>query len=290
MFVQRKIDLTFKLGTGSFGEDGADEVTITGLRVQASISQSGARMGEAQLRIYGLTPSLMNQLSALNQAFTVIRNNTITINAGDDVNGMSMVFQGLISMAQIDLSESPASALNILAYTSMQYALKKAPASSYKGTVRVSDILRDMATKMGIAFEDTWGIDTTLSSPYFDNTLYVQARDAVEHAGIEWNACEGNTLAIWPKGKSRKKDAEVISSKTGMVGYPGYDNQYGGITVTTEFNPRLIIGGPVKVESELMVANGNWYTYDISHDLESETPGGQWFTRFRGAPLYAATQ
>lgn len=290
MFVKRKIDLTFKLGTGSFGEDGADEVTISGLRVQASISQSGARMGEAQLRIYGLTPSLMNQLSALNQAFTVIRNNTITIKAGDDTNGMSMVFQGLISMAQIDMSEAPASALNVLAYTSMLYAIKTAPASSYKGTVRVADILRDMANKMGIAFEDTWGIDTTLNSPHFDKTLYIQARTAVEHAGIEWNACEGNTLAIWPKGKSRKKDAETISSKTGMVGYPGYDNQYGGITVTTEFNPRLVIGGPVKVESELLVANGNWYAYDINHDLESETPGGQWFTRFRGAPIYAATK
>ena len=289
MLVKRKINVKFSLGTGSFGEDGSTEVTISGLRVQAYIAQSGgASMGEAQLRIYGLTPSQMNQLSALNQAFTVIRNNTVTITAGDDVNGMAVVFQGLISMAQIDMNEAPASALNILAYTAMLHALKPAPASSYKGKVDAVTILQDLATYMGLGqVENTWGLSVMLSTPNYPGTAFDQAKAVVEHADIMWNGCDGNVLAIWPKGKARKKQAELISPETGMVGYPGYDNQYGGIAIKTLFNPRLIIGGPVTVKSSLPVANGNWYAFDINHELESETPGGQWFSMFRGAPVYA---
>ena len=94
-FIRRKIDLTFQLGTGSFGLMGYNVVTLSGLRVQCSILKTnGPSLGEAHLRVYGLTPSLLNELSALNQADMAARQNRIIVKAGDEKMGMATVFEG----------------------------------------------------------------------------------------------------------------------------------------------------------------------------------------------------
>jgi hypothetical protein len=43
------------------------------------------------------------------------------------------------------------------------------------------------------------------------------------------------------------------------------------------FNPSLKgPGQPIRVESQLQAANGNWCISTIDYDLASETPGGPW--------------
>jgi hypothetical protein len=70
-----------------------------------------------------------------------------------------------------------------------------------------------------------------------------------------------------------------------MVGDPNYSNSVYGIEFTTLFNPLLRPGGKVQVESGLEVANGTWQIFNLQHQLDSEDPGGQWFTRFSGSSL-----
>ena len=95
-FTQKAIDVTITLGTGSFGTSGSNTVKLSGLRVVCTIEKAGMpSFDRAEIRIYGMPQDLMNQLTVLNVPTLMARpNNTILIQAGDTVNGMSTVFNG----------------------------------------------------------------------------------------------------------------------------------------------------------------------------------------------------
>lgn len=284
--LTRKIDVEFQLGVGDFGDSGFDTVKVSGLRVQANIvNTDGAAMGNAQLRIFGLPPSLLNQLAGLNQAAQAIRNNTIIVTAGDDVSGMPVVFRGTISLAQLDLTNAPDSSLTVCAFAGLFDALQTAKPSSYPGSADAAIIMSDLAVKMGLGFEGPNGVSVILSTPYFSGTLRDQAESCARAANIGWTI-EGQTLAIWPRDGSRGGAIPLISPETGLVGFPAYSSgTFQGLAVTTIFNSLLRVGKPVQIESSLKVANGTWHVFDIAHALESETPSGKWFTQFNASPF-----
>jgi hypothetical protein len=51
-----------------------------------------------------------------------------------------------------------------------------------------------------------------------------------------------------------------------------------GLTLSTIFNPAIIPGGKIQVQSSIPAACGTWVVYAMSHTLESKTPDGQWRT------------
>lgn len=286
-FIKRKIDLTFQLGTGTFGESGANTVTCSGLRVHAHITGCfGPGNAAAQVNVYGLSPSLLNQLSALNQGSMAVRKNTLIIAAGDDVSGMATVFQGQIMLSQIMLNTAPDTTLSIMAQTGAFAAVQRVAPTSYPGTADAAVIMQTLAYEAGLGFENN-GVSVILPTPYFPGSPLEKIRRCATAAGIEYliDAAK-NVLAIFPVGGSRNGLVPVISPATGMIGYPSYaSGNYGGLSITTLFNPLLRPGGVVAVESSLQVANGQWGVYDIEHELSSEDPSGPWFTRFTGSIL-----
>lgn len=283
-FTKRKIDLIFRLGTGKFGEEGYDEVKLSGHRVNCSITKtSGPLLGEARLMIYGLTKSLMNQLTALNPAMMLKRKNTLVILAGDDVNGMAIVFEGQISLGKIDLNRAPDAPLVMLAIAGYWEGIKPVAPNSYPGSVDAAVVMSNLAAQMGYAFENN-GVSVILSTPYFAGALKDQAVSCARAAHINW-IIDDSTLVIWPKNGSRSGASALITKDTGMVGYPSYGSGDYGIEVKTLFNPSLRIGKTVLIYSkEIDVANGEWVTFNITHNLESETPDGEWFTYFTTGP------
>ena len=283
----RKIDVTFRLGTGQFGEGAYNTVTVSGLRVQCNVADAnGPQMGLAQVRIYGITPSIMKTVSALNEAVQASRKNILIVSAGDDLSGMATIFGGQIRLCQIDLSAPPYAALNVMAFGGGFEALKTTVPSSYPGTAKAEVILQDLATRMKYKLEKTLGTTATLATPYLSGTLRDQVQQCADAAGFDWNIFN-DTLAIWPRGKARNgTSVPLISKETGLVGYPSYSSgTFQGLALTTVFNPTLRIGQQIKVQSSLDVANGAWLVYDLNHSLESETPEGQWFSRFNAIGL-----
>jgi hypothetical protein len=290
-FVKRKVDLHFRLGTGTFGDTGFDIVKLSGLRVQTNIVIAGGpSQSQAQLRIYGLTPSQLNDLSALNQYEMTLRNNSVTVVAGDDVAGMGMVFQGQIAIGQIDMLGAPDSTLVVVAYAGMLDAIRPVDPTSYPGAVPTSIIMKNLAKKMGYAFEDnlTAKTDVVFSHPYLPGTARDQVQRIADGANINWIIDKG-TLAIWPRDGRRAGNVPLISAETGMIGYPSYSSMM-GIQVKTIFNPFLNCGETVKVKSNLAFANGLWNTWSITHELDSEIPDGNWFTNFSGTKYDVAKQ
>jgi hypothetical protein len=291
-FARRKIDVSFLLQRtiplgdvgSSIGEptfvEGGNRLTLSGHRTSVTIKKAGGMaMCQMQLRIYGLTLSIMNQLSTLGRVPMAQRRTYVSVSAGDDTNGMGVVFQGSVQAAWADFKGSPEVAFYVVAASGMDAELAVAPPSSYRGSASVAVIMSSLAAQMGIAFENN-GVDTVLANPYFPGTLRAQVRACAAAAGIE-QVIDNDTLIIWPSGGHRGGSVPLISADTGMVGYPAFTSN--GISFVTVFNPSINFGALVEVKSLLPQANGRWRVFNLVHDLEAETPGGAWFTSLEGA-------
>lgn len=285
-FTKKKIDLTFKLGTGAFGESGYDTVKVSNLRVQANIANpGGVSMGSASVRVYGLTSSLMNQLVSVSRNIDgqiTMRFNEMQIDAGDEVSGMSHVFAGQMAVSLIDMSNAPDVALDITAHAGLLEAVKTISPRSYSGSADAAIIMASLAEENGYAFENN-GVSVILSTPYFWGSPREQMKSCARAGNFNWTI-ETGTLAIWPKGGSRGGAVPLVSTDNGMVGYPVFSS-VGGVSVRTLFNPLLQVGRKCRVESSLIHATGTYSMFNVSHEIESETPNGKWFTTFEGVPV-----
>lgn len=286
-YVRRALQVTIGLGLGTDGEVGAAKhVLPPGLRIRAEITaDTGNSMGSALVRIFGLTLDLMNQASTMGLGPPVsARNNTLTVAAGDVGAPFSQVFAGTLQDAFQDFGGSPETCLTCQGYAGLIEKLRPAPPSSYKGGVDVAVILKDLAQKTGRVFSNN-GVSAILNNQYLEGTLLDQINLACT-AGHVQSDLTNNQLAIWPMGQDRGGAVTLISPATGMQGYPmvGGSNY---LRITTLFNPALVLGSRVQIESQLTRARGLWTIYLVTHALESETPGGAWFTSFECRPIGA---
>lgn len=275
-FIRRKLDIVFTLARGQFGESGTDTVTLSGLRCSAAIvKQGGDTQGELDLLIFGMTPSLMQQLSQLAQTPDGSRGDQVTVLAGDDAAGMAIAYRGAIRDAWVDYDDAPQIAFHVVGMAALPEALKPVPPSSYRGTADVVTIMSNIATLMGRQFENGGVSGITLNNPYFPGTAYEQFERCRAAARIEGTLDDG-TLAIWPRGGSRGGAVPLISPATGMVGYPKRTQI--GVNLTSLYNPSVVIGGDVQVNTSNVPCRGTWHILTVAHTLEAEVPGGQWFT------------
>lgn len=280
---RKRIDVTISLGTGQFGDTGANTVTITGARVFADIQEYGGdSQPQAQVRIFGQPLDRINQLTAVGPVNAAIRSrNGLIVAAGDDFS-MQTLFTGTIDQAWGEFQSMPEVPLNVTAIAGLSAALQPVGALSYPGSADVATIMQTLADTMGLAFENN-GVNVQLSNPYFPGTAVAQVRACARAADIRYSIGR-DVLAIWPKDGVRAGDEVLISPETGMIGYPSFTSN--GIFVTTLMNPLVRMGGSIRVQSSLQVACGKWKVTGVFHALQSEAPGGQWFTQILGVPYY----
>ena len=274
-FLKRRIDVTIKLASGTFGDAG-DTVTLVGHKVGAYISMAGGdAQGALQCQIYGLPLDMLNRLTSIGPLLAVNGANSILIAAGTD-GAMSTVYQGVINQSWAEMSSQPDVALNIQATSAADIAVKPANASSFKGAADAALIMGGLATMSQLKFENN-GVTTTVTNAYLTGTALDQIKSLARAAHINWDI-HNNTLAIWPIDGNREGIIPVLSPSTGMVGYPAFSSH--GLIVTCIYNNDIKLGGKVKVESSLVVATGFWTVITVAHSLESENTGGngQWFT------------
>ena len=298
---QRAITAVITLGQGTFGQSGASTVILDGLKAEVTIQKASSPSFDlAEIRLYGVQPSIMNQVSTLGVPFPQVRtNNTVQVQAGDLVSGMGIVYQGYLSNAYQNYDGMPETMLELIGLGARLQALVPASPTSYPGPADVATIMSGLADQMGLAFENSGvQVQVQLSSPYFAGTLLQQAKKCAEAANIELTIDTGEdppTLAIWPKTGTRGGLIPLISAASGMIGYPAFSSN--GMRFTTLFNPNIRIGGLIQMQSSLGTAllysnpakptpetivaggpNGIWYVRSVTHELSSWVPDGPWFT------------
>ncbi len=298
-FLQRTLTVVFTLGDEqnprNFKNTNSNTVTLSGLRVSAKILKAGfPQLGNAQIVIYGMTKSLMDQLSTLGVVVQLVPGlrNTVTVFAGDVASNPpgTVVFRGNIYAAWGDFSAEPEVPFYVEAQTAWAAANIPYPPSSFKGSSDIVTILGNLANAAGFNLENSGVSGIKLSNAYLYGSPLDQIRKVKKAISgqVEMFIDDdhpGGTLAIWPKNGTRNGMVPLISSSTGLVAYPNYNAN--GITLKTIFNPAIAFGKQIQVQSSLgdgkpnTAANGLWRVYGLNHDLESQVPNGQWFSEIQ---------
>lgn len=279
-YQKRAITVTFQLGKGSFGDSGFDQLTLSGLRVEAELdgvgmSSVGLGATQAIVRIYGMTLDHINKLTYAGLQYAD-RNDLMAIQAGDAASGMHLVFNGHIISAFPDFSQMPDVGFVVSALTSFGVNMKTVPATSFPGAVNASDIFSKLASNAGFAFENN-GVIAKLTNTYLPGTTGQQIASVARAANV-YAYLDGvkKTLAVWPKSGHRAGDILLFSAETGMIEYPSFSGNNVNIIVRALFNPALEFGQQIRVKSALTAANGLWDVIYLKHILTSELPGGPW--------------
>lgn len=275
--VKRKITIQFTLGEGQFGEDGSDTVTIEGLRASVQIQKSGGQSySYAHARLWGVPIDVINRLTVQNKlSYQEQRFNKMTVLAGDDEGGQSVCFSGTISEAWADFNDMPDVNFMVTAQTGLFESAKSVPPITQSGQVDVVTLISGIASQMTRQLQNN-GVTAKLVNPYYSGSLLDQLSAITRDANINCDMDDA-VIAIWPAGSSRNEQVPVISRDTGMVGYPMFTQN--SVALSMLFNPGLSFGQRIKIESALTPANGMWDIVALTHNIESEMPGGEWFTR-----------
>lgn len=279
-FSSKQIAVTFQLGQGNFGANGQfNTVEIDGARCQVQVERANLPlMASATIKVYGMTPNIMNTLSTLGgNPLLSGRLNQVTVSAGDAATGMTQVFKGLIQNGWQSFDEGPDSCYICQAASASLDLLKSSAPSSYPGTTDVGVILAGMCARMTppLTLQNS-GVSVKLTNPYFGGTLIDQIRSCCTSANINGEIHNGY-LYIWPRNSTRPVAPYSVSPTTDLVGYPNF-NGAEIIGLRTLFSPTIEFGAEINLQSSLKAASGIYYVSQMTHNLESLTPGGAWFT------------
>jgi hypothetical protein len=274
----KKLRFIITLGTGKFGSSNNNRITLDGYRCTANIDKAGGMMmGTLKAKINGVSQQDMNNITTLQWKPQQRILNTVEVIA---IEGLTetFVFSGNIVNAWGDYQGMPDVFLNIQAQSAFFNGIQSAKPTSLKGGVNVAVIMKKLADQMELTFENN-GVSTVIVDPYSSGSLKDQA---LYYA----NACnfdlyiDDKTMAITTRNMPRKGAIPIISAESGMVGYPTFDGI--GVNFQTLFNPAITFGGSIDIKTDIKQAAGKWVVTSMSHNLESEKPGGAWFSTIRG--------
>lgn len=307
-WTEKAIDITIRLGTGTFGQTGKNTVKLSNLRMIVSVLKAGyPSMDTATARVYGVTQSVMNSVSTLGIPLTMYRaGNAMLIEAGDKGGAMFTVFNGYLGQAYQNFDDAPETCLELVGWAGQAEAITPTEAVSYSGSVDVATIMSNIAKKQGWNFENN-GVKIQVSNPYLWGTAIQQVHDLARTANIEAYLDSGKSpivLAIWPRYQTRGGTKPLISPQSGLIGYPKF--QSSGMSFRCLFNPNIQFGSQIIMQSSTGSTartvtpgdvsqanasgtnlppttntggpNGEWYVISpLSYDLSAQMPGGPWF-------------
>lgn len=275
---KKQLRFVVTLGTGKFGSSNNDTIVLQGFRATADIDKAGGMMmGTLRAKIYGVKQADMNSVTTLQWKTGTLIPNTVEVYAIDGP-AETLVFAGNIVNAWADYQSMPDVFLHIQAQSAFFNALKAIPPRSFKGGVDVASVMAQIARDLGYTFENN-GVTARLVDVYLPNTGMEQAKDLARAAGCDLYL-DDKILAITPPNVPRRVIIPLISPASGLVGYPTFDGV--GVNFQTLFNPAITFGGSIKLETDVQQAAGEWVVTSVGHRLESEKPGGAWFSNVRG--------
>lgn len=279
-FVTRSITVAITLGTGDFGGGNGNTVTLEGYQVHANITKGGAPSWDAaEIRVWGVSETLMNQLTRLGKPLAYPRNNIVTVTAGDSESGMSQVFSGVILTAYGDFDAPPDVNLFISAFSNAVTAAKPTAPLSFPGAASVAVMASQIAAQMNLGFVND-GVNVTLTDQYLPGSS-IQQLNRLAAAGnfnyITNGGSAGQSLEIWPKGTSRGQMGPEIGPDSGLVNYPKYSDA--GVMVQAIYAPGMGLGTAFTLKSSLESAAGTWFVLNLNYELECLNPRGDnpWF-------------
>lgn len=275
---QKELKFVITLGTGKFGSSNNNQITLEGLRASAFVDKAGGMMmGTLRARVYGVLQQDMNSITTLQWKTGLLIQNTVQVYAIDG-GTETLVFAGNIINAWGNYDAMPDVFLEIQAQSAYFAGLQSAAPISIKGGIDVAVVMARIAAGMGLSFENN-NVSVILTDVYVANTLKEQALELSRMCNFSLYI-DDTVLAITNRYAPRAGLIPVISAQTGLRGYPTFDGV--GVNFQTYYNSAVAFGGSIKLVTDILQAAGTWIVTSVGHNLESQKPGGAWFSRIRG--------
>jgi hypothetical protein len=263
-YARRIIRLTFVIGkTG-------EQFSVTGLRCFVQLGRTNMPSPDRLLlRVYGLTLNHVNALTKAGTAYRIQEKNSVVVEAGDEISGLTKIFQGDIWESYPEFNEPPDSAFVVMAQNAIILQLKPVPPVSFNGPTPVTTALTRIIQPAGLTLEAN-GVNTVLAYPYFPGTTWSQMNRAITAADVYgYHDSIASKFAVWPKDGSRQGGAILIAPETGMIGYPEF--MQARVRARTLFSPTLQGLGPgiqIQIKSQLAAANGKFTAYQVDYSFD----------------------
>jgi hypothetical protein len=284
---KKVIRATITLVGDTFDETGSNVLIYEGLRTSVVMRfGGGAIMPSAEITAYGLSLSAMHKLMRIRWQDLNSMLNRIRIEAGEQGQPLTHVFEGNITFAYIDTSNAPEIALRISSMAGILEAYRPASQLAFPGETPVVRAIADICERMGYIFENNGVPESlTMQNVTMGDTDMNKIRKLCRDYQIDLYV-EHGLIAIAPQGAPRALRIPVLTPKTGLLGYPVPTIQ--GVDVRCLWDPMVRFGGIIRIADSLMeTTNGDWRAFGVTTTLESELPGGAWFmdiqATFRGA-------
>ena len=274
----KKLKFIITLGNSKFSDGTSNQITLENLRASVDIDKAGGMaMGQLSAKIWGVSQSAMNSVTTLQWKPGNWIVNKIEVFAIDGEQE-TLIFSGNIVNSWGDYQSMPDVFLNIQAQSAYQAQIQSVKPLSVTSGVNVAVLMGNIAKEMGLSFENN-NVSVIMPELYLSNSLTERAKDLAAMANFDLYI-DDVVLAITNRYAPRDGLIPLISPYSGLVGYPNFDGV--GVTFRCLFNPGIIFGGLIKLDTSIPTANGDWIVTSISHQLESEKPSGAWFSTIRG--------
>ncbi len=256
-------------------------ITLQGLKATAYIDNAGAfNLGTLKAQIYGVSQQDMNALTSTQWSFLAGQlPNNVQVWAIDGTQE-TLVFNGVYLNGWGVYTGMPSVYMYIEGMVGYAQELIAAVPTSLSADTNVGSLMSNLAGKMGLQFENNLTTSIAVKKgTYLGNTFMEQAKRLMQMFNL-WMYVDPSTnpatLVICNNGTPRSNVAPVVSPQTGLSGYPLFNAT--GILFETYFNPSILFGGPVNVQSSVPKANGTFIVTSMAHELSSVTSGGPWKT------------
>ena len=270
-FTQKMLEARITLAEGGFdpGTGQSANTKVVRLGMDAEITKPGGKeKPKCTLRIYNLPLDDMQVLTTLAFDPLAVKKNRLVLMAGD-ADGMTQAFAGDITSAVPRFAADASSVFEVEAVTGYVASVTPVAPLTAEGAQNVSTLLRGLAGQMGFTYIDR-GVSVTVRNVALVGGPMEQARQLADAARIDLILDDGEMIAA-PRGELRRDDAEgstpVLRDRTGLIGFPGFDAK--GIVGKCLYEPRLVLGGPVRIESMVPKASGLWRVSSVSHRLQA---------------------
>lgn len=272
----KTIKTTIILGEGQFA-DGDNTKIIEGLATTVDVQKNGQPdKHTAHVSIANIKLEDMEQMTFL--AFRPLqkRKNKILIEAGNQGEELAQVFKGDIVSSFPEFSNASDVMFEIEAITAgWSYQIADSP-TSVDGEAAAADLVKQFANEAGFAFVNN-GITAVVRNTTYNGSPIQKAQQVAAEINAEL-LIDDDTFTLQPWGLPRG-DAVLLNRSCGLIGYPSFTSE--GVSVRCLFNPKLQLGGQVKIESIVPKASGYWKITRLSHSLSAyKRGGGEWSSSF----------
>mgnify|MGYP000176773095 CR=1 FL=1 len=247
-------------------------------RMSIQVTQGGNQFGNAKVSIFGVPLASMNQIARLwLETMTPSATDKMRIDVWDGSNFVPF-FSGVITWSAVNASGMPAVALEIEANDSAVGMIQPASPYAQEGPVLMKDALTAILGPIGLVVELAPSVPTyQLTRIRTTGTPIEQAAQLMsQFPDLTWYINLQRFL-VRPVNGPLGGDPIPVNKGTGMIGYPVYSTS--GITVGKLFDPQLRPGVALDVQTEFDFVNRTlWVAAVLQHNLQPNTPGGQWIT------------